>query len=66
MMAITGIATQGDEASCGRVRRFWLQYSLDGMRFELYNDPILGDVSLTSAFVQFYKLISGRSHCSPP
>ncbi|XP_022785985.1 uncharacterized protein LOC111326284 [Stylophora pistillata] len=52
VMAIIGIATQGYSASCGRVKRFWLYHSLDGMRFELYNDPIMGDVSGAGLFVQ--------------
>lgn len=46
VMAITGIAIQGDEASCGRVRRFFLYYGLDGRRFETYVDPIYGNVSI--------------------
>lgn len=45
-MAITGIAIQGDEASCGRVRRFILDYGLDGRRFETYVDPKDGNVSI--------------------
>lgn len=48
VMTVIGIATQGDSGPCGRVRRFWLYHSLDGMRFELYNDPIMGNVSRTA------------------
>lgn len=52
VMTVIGIATQGDSGRCGRVRRFRLYHSLDGMRFELYNDPIMGNVSRTGLFVQ--------------
>lgn len=44
-MAITGIAIQGDSASCGRVTRFYMHYSLDGKRFETYVDPVDKEVS---------------------
>lgn len=44
-MGVTGISTEGDDTSCGRVRRFYLYYSLDGLRFQQYIDPAVGDVS---------------------
>lgn len=45
VMAITGLAIQGDYASCGRVTRFYLHYGLDGKRFETYVDPVHKEVS---------------------
>ena len=45
VMDVTGVSTEGDDTSCGRVRRFYLYYSLDGLRFQQYIDPAVGDVS---------------------
>ena len=45
VMDITGIATEGHDATCGKTRRFYLYYSLDGLRFHQYIDPFVGDVS---------------------
>ena len=45
VMAITGIAIQGDSASCGRVKRFYMHYSLDGKHFKTYVDPVDKEVS---------------------
>ena len=59
-MDITGITTEGETAACGRVRRFFLYYSSDGLRFEQYIDPFLqlGDVSVEFSFiVDFVRLI---------
>jgi len=43
VMDITGIATEGHDATCGKTRRFYLYYSLDGLRFHQYIDPFVGD-----------------------
>ena len=45
VMAITGLAIQGDSTSCGRVTRFYLHYGLDSKRFETYVDPVYKKVS---------------------
>ena len=45
VMDVTGIATQGDTVNCGRVQRFYLYYSLEGLRFDQYIDPFIGEVS---------------------
>lgn len=58
VMTITGIAIQGDDASCGRVKRFYLSYGLDGMRFENFVDPLLGEVSRKFWFLQHICTIS--------
>lgn len=61
-MAITGLAIQGDSASCGRVTRFYLHYSLDGKRFETYVDPVYNEVSTK---LQMYRLSMITSHAQP-
>lgn len=44
-MDITGVSTQGETAACGRVRIFFLHYSLDALRYDQYFDPFTGNVS---------------------
>lgn len=62
-MALTGLAIQGDSASCGRVTRFYLHYGLDGKRFKTYVDPVYKEVSTKIADVLFLSMIS--SHAQP-
>lgn len=45
LVDITGVATQGETAACGRVRIFFLHYSLDALRYDQYFDPFTGNVS---------------------
>lgn len=42
---VTGIATEGNSAVCGRVATFSLYYSTDGLRFVKYIDWSTGNVS---------------------